>query len=284
MTGSPSPVGVVVLTRGRRDRVLETLDRLAELPEQPEIVVADNASRDGTPHAIERRHPRVRVLRLRRNLGAGGRNAGVRALDSDLAAFSDDDSWWAQGALAAAGEAFAARGSLGLLQARILVGPEARLDPSCAAMARSPLRGAAGLPGPALLGFVACGAIVRRNAFLDAGGFNIRFGIGGEERLLALDLAASEWELAYVDSIVAHHHPNPGARPGRRARIIRNDLWTVWLRRRLPGAAVATARIAADAARERTPGALVEAVRGLPWVLPRRRPLPRSLDRAAGLV
>jgi GT2 family glycosyltransferase len=284
---SPSnlSVGVIVLTRDRRDRALATLDRLVELPERPQIVIVDNASRDGTARAVARRHPGVRVLSMPRNAGASARNAGVRALDVDLAALCDDDSWWAPGALDRARRAFAARRRLALLQARILVGPDERIDPVCAAMAASPLSAPPGLPGPAVLGFVACGAVFRKAAFLDAGGFNPRFGIGGEEKLLALDLASRDWELAYVDSVVAHHHPDSdGERPGRRALMIRNELWTTWLRERLPGAAAQTARLAAQAIRERSGGAIVEALRGLPWVLAERRALGRSLDRAARRV
>jgi GT2 family glycosyltransferase len=277
-------VGVVVLTRDRRDGVLATLDRLVELPERPEIVVVDDNSGDGTARAVARRHPDVRVVCMRRSGGASGRNAGVRALDTDLAALSDDDSWWAPGALSRACDVFAARSSLGLLQARILVGPDENMDPVCSAMAASPLAARPGLPGPAILGFVACGAVVRRTAFLDAGGFNPRFGIGGEERLLALDMATGGWELAYVDSVVAHHHPDAdAARPGRRARTLRNDLWTTWLRRRLPGAAVDTVRLAAGAPGTCGP-ALLDALRGLPWVLAERSPLPPALDRAARRV
>ena len=35
------------------------------------------------------------------------------------------------------------------------------------------------LPGPRVLGFVACGAVVRRSPFLAAGGFSSKLGIGG---------------------------------------------------------------------------------------------------------
>src|SRR3712207_8738424 len=41
------------------------------------------------------------------------------------------------------------------------------LDPTCVAMARSPLDVGTSLPGPAVLGFVACGAVVRRDAYLE---------------------------------------------------------------------------------------------------------------------
>jgi hypothetical protein len=49
------------------------------------------------------------------------------------------------------------------------------------------------LPGPPVLGFIACGGIVRRAAFLEVGGFNSRLGVGGEEELLAVDLTARGW-------------------------------------------------------------------------------------------
>ena len=278
-------VGVVVVTRDRCDRVLATLDRLAGLPERPELIVVDNGSGDGTPRAVRRRHPRATVLSLSENAGSSARNAGARALSTELVAFSDDDSWWAPGSLSKAGETFALRPSLGLLQARILVGPKRRPDPICAEMSRSPLPVPAGLPGPAILGFIACGAVVRRRAFLGVGGFHSRFGVGGEETLLAFDMAAAGWELAYVDSVVAHHHPDAGGvRPGRPALEVRNELWTSWLRRRLPAAGAASLRVAAETIRRRDPRGLVQAVRGLPWVLRERQPLPPGLDRAAGRI
>jgi GT2 family glycosyltransferase len=285
VAGGVSVPGVVVATRNRRDRVLATLDRMAELPERPEVVVVDNASRDGTPHAVARRHPHVRVVRLARNYGASARNVGVRALRTELVAVNDDDSWWAPDALRRAAAVFERRPWLGAVQARVLVGDDGRLDPVCAAMAESPLPAFDGLPGPAVLGFIACGVIFRRAAFLNAGGFHPRLGVGGEETLLAFDLASYGWQRAYVDSVVVHHHPDAGAdRPGRRAQQLRNELWTAWLRRRLAGAAGTTLRVAARAARDRQLGVLAEAAKGLPWVLAERRPLSRSLDRAAGLV
>jgi GT2 family glycosyltransferase len=275
-------VGVVLATRDRRARTLATLDRLAELPERPPIAVVDNGSSDGTPDAVARRHPEVRVVELGRNAGAAGRTAGVRALNTPLVAFSDDDSWWEPGALERAARVFAEHAALGLLQARILVGAEGRLDPTCAAMARSRVPAPPGLPGPALLGFVACGAVVRRVPFLALGGFHPRLGVGGEEELLALDLAAAGWQLAYVESVVARHHPEPEAgRSGREDAELRNSLWIAWMRRRAVVALGRSARLLGAALRERRPGTLVEAVGGLPWVLRERRAVPARVERAA---
>jgi GT2 family glycosyltransferase len=270
-----------MVTRDRRRRALATLDRLAELPERPPTVVVDNGSSDGTPAAIARRHPGVRVIELARNAGSAARTLGVRALDTPLVAFSDDDSWWEPGALARAEGAFADHPRLALVQGRILVGADRRLDPVCEAMRHSAVPARAGLPGPAVLGFLACGAVVRRTAFLSVGGFHPRFGVGGEEELLALDLAAGGWELAYLDALVAHHHPQlTDGRAGRPDTQLRNALWVAWLRRRPAGALATTTRLAATALRERRLGGLAAAARGLPWVVRERRPVPPSVERA----
>src|ERR687898_704366 len=163
-----------------------------------------------------------------------------------------------------------------------LVDPEERLDPVCREMAHSPLGRADDLPGPSVLGFIACGAVVRRSAFLEVGGFDARLGVGGEEELLSVDLAAGGWGLAYVDEVVAYHHPSPSRDPSGRHRVqVRNALWSAWLRRPLGGAARQTAQLAALALHQRgASSGLLLAVLGLPWVLRERRPVPRELEAA----
>jgi GT2 family glycosyltransferase len=278
-------VGVAIVTRNRRQQLLETLARLQALPERPPVVVADNGSGDGTGAAVRAGFPAVELVELGANHGSAARTEAARRLASPLVAFSDDDSWWADGALERAAELFDVHPRLGLIAARVLVGPARRLDPTCAAMAASPLPAAPGVPGTAVLGFVACGAIVRREALLACGGFERHYGIGGEEQLLALDLAAAGWQLQYVEQIVALHRPQRGERPGRDAHVLRNDLWSTWLRRpaaRIPGATART--LARSGARARTLRGAAAALRGLPWILRARRPLPAAVERSVRLL
>jgi GT2 family glycosyltransferase len=282
MPPSPSRVAVVIATRNRGPELLGTLTRLLALSEQPPIVVVDNGSTDGTAELVRAHHPDVQVVGLRRNRGAAARTVGARLVDCPYVAFSDDDSWWAPGALARATELLDRHPRLAVLAARVLLGPGRRLDPVCQEMADSPLQPADDLPGPPLLGFIACGAVVRRDAFLEVGGFDARLGVGGEEELLALDLAARGWGLAYVDEVVAHHYPSPSRDPADRRRLlVRNALWSAWLRRPLGGAARQTAHLAALAVHQpgAWPGVLL-AMGGLPWVLRERRPVPRDLEAA----
>jgi N-acetylglucosaminyl-diphospho-decaprenol L-rhamnosyltransferase len=282
----PACVGVAIVTRNRRRQLLETLARHQALPERPPIVVADNGSVDGTAAAVREEFPSVELLELGANHGSAARTEAARRLASPLVAFSDDDSWWEAGALERAARLFDVHPRLGLIAARVLVGPERRLDPTCAAMAASPLPAAPGVPGAAVLGFVACGAIVRRDALLACGGFDRRYGIGGEERLLALDLAAAGWQLQYVEQIVAVHRPHAnGYRPGRDAHVLRNDLWSTWLRRPAARVPFETARaLARSGARGDTLRGAAAALRGLPWVVRARRPLPAAVERSVRLL
>jgi GT2 family glycosyltransferase len=260
---------VVVASRNRRAELLATLPR-HEAP----VVLVDNASTDGTAEAVRAAHPGVTVLTLDRNRGAEARTLGTARADTHFVAFADDDSWWAPGDLARAVAIMRDHPRLALLNARILVGPDEVPDPVCAEMADSPLGTAPDLPGPSLLGFVACGTLVRREAFEAVGGFDPVVRFPGEEERLALDLATAGWGLAYVDGVTVHHHPSVRRDlPGRRqAGIWRGRLLTALMR--LPARDVA--RLFAAALRSGRPGreGLLRALPDTPAALRRRRPIP----------
>jgi GT2 family glycosyltransferase len=274
-------VSVVVITRSRVHELARTLDRLEREAGAAEIIVVDNGSTDGTAAMVGHRHPGVRLIRSEVNLGAAGRNLGVLAARSPYVAFADDDSHWARGALRHAADLLDRHPRLGLVAARLLVGEGLELDPTCLDMMESPLPAGGSLPGPPVLGFLACAAVVRADAHRAAGGFATPLGVGGEEELLAIDLVERGWELVYVDSVVAHHHPSPVRDPAERRRVlVRNRLWTLWLRRPLRVAWRASVDLlrATDGVTARR--ALLEAARGLPWVVTaRRRVSPRTEAR-----
>ncbi|MDI6104906.1 glycosyltransferase [Actinoplanes sp. NEAU-A12] len=267
-----SRVTVVVATRDRGDRLAETI------PEhRAHVILVDNASTDGSPEAIREAFPAVEVVRLAENRGAAARNEGVRRAATPYVAFADDDSYWTEGSLARAAALFDAHPRLGLLTARVLVGPSGRPDPISAAQAAAPLGAPPGAPGPSVLGFLSCAVVVRRSAFLDVGGFEPRLFVYGEEALLAMDLAAAGWWLCYDPSLVVRHFPLPAGRNrAARQRIeARNRLLTALLRRP-PGVIAGTL---ASSFRE-SPPALWDVARSLPWALRHRHPLPAEVEAA----
>lgn len=94
---APSVAVVVPAWNGRRwiDRCLDSL-RATTHPLLATFVV-DNGSRDGTADRVAARHPRVVLIRHRRNLGfAEGANVGIRAAlerGAEFVAVLNQDTW-----------------------------------------------------------------------------------------------------------------------------------------------------------------------------------------------
>jgi GT2 family glycosyltransferase len=268
--------------------VVMTLDRWTDLERslphhEGPVILVDNGSTDGTPALVRERFPTVEVVELGHNLGAVARNVGVTRARTPYVAFADDDSWWAPGALHQAADLLDEHERLAVLAARVLVGPDERPDPVCELMRTSPLALAEDLPGPSVLGFLACAAVVRRDAFLAAGGFDDVVFFMGEEERLALDLASAGWGLAYVDRVVAHHHPSPVRDPSaRRARAARNRLLVALLRRPWPvvlRSVVRELRAGPDGRR-----AVLDALVAAPRGLARRHVVPAEVEAARRLL
>ncbi|WP_432511537.1 glycosyltransferase family 2 protein [Kineococcus sp. SYSU DK001] len=272
-----------MITWQRREEALLAVERLLALPERPRVIVLDNASTDGTADALRAAHPRgtadgdrLDVVVLPENQGAVARNTGVATARTPYVAFCDDDTWWDPGSLARAADVLDADPRVAVLTARIVVEPGGVEDGIVTELRESPVRGAPGLPGPALGSFLAGASVVRRSAFLAVGGFSRRLWLGGEEELLAADLAAAGWELCYLEDLQIHHQASVLRESTRRRRDgIRNTLWFTWLRRPLPAAARRTRDVVRSLPADRTSAlGVLDAVAGLPWVLRERRVLP----------
>ncbi|GAB3027132.1 glycosyltransferase family 2 protein [Spirosoma pulveris] len=229
---SVKDITIVIITRNRVETLLQTLGKLAALPQNPPIIVVDNASTDGTHDRVKATYPMVTVLSLGQNKWCAARNDGVKLAQTSLIAFCDDDSFWQPPALGRAAAYFSKYLHLGVLAGKILIGDQEEVDSVCDAMQHSPIMDPRPLPGPAVLGFVCCAAVVRKEAYLSIGGFDSRFAIAGEERMFSVDMRTHGWSLAYADDMVAHHYPSKLRNLAQRTQhITRDTLWYYWLRR-----------------------------------------------------
>ena len=273
-------VTVVVMTHNRRDELARSLGRLAALPERPPVIVVDNGSADGTAAMVRRRYPGMQLIAARRNLGAVARNLAVRRVTTPYVAFCDDDTWWEPGSIARAADVLDAHPDVAVVTARIVVEPGGTDDPIVPELAGSPVPGRPGLPGPALMSFLAGASVLRTGPFRAAGGFSPRLWLGGEEELLAADLVSSGHVLCYLADAVVHHQASRLRDPTRRRWLgIRNTLWFTWLRRPPAAALRRTAELARAVPPDRTSAvAFGAAMAGLPWVVRERRPVPPHVE------
>jgi GT2 family glycosyltransferase len=281
-----SRVAVVVITHNRRAELARTLGHLAALPEKPALIVVDNGSDDGSAAYVRWQHPDVALIAARRNLGAVGRNVALRQVTTPYVAFCDDDTWWEPGSLALAADALDAHPDVAAVTARIVVEPSGEDDPIVPELAHSPVVGRPGLPGPALLSIMAGASVLRADAFRAAGGFSPRLWLGGEEELLCTDLVTAGHWLCYLPGATVHHQASP-ARDATLRRLlgIRNTLWFTWLRRPPRSALRRTVELACTVPRDAASArAFLAALRGLPWVLRERRPVPPEVEAQIQLL
>ena len=287
---SAARTSFVIASRNRAAELATTITRLLNTTCSP-IICVDNGSEDDSVAVVRRfatrSDGRVLAMELKSNRGVMARNVGVAAARTPNVAFCDDDSWWAPGSVEKAEAIFDRHPTVGLLAARTVVMPQRRDDPMTTELANSVLGRRADLPGPSILGFMTCAAIVRRSAFLAAGGFSDLLHFYGEEQLLAVDLAALGWDLCYCPELTAYHQPSAvrGTSSARQARELRNAVLTTWLRRPMWSCLKATGQLLWAAARDGAHARnAAEAFARLPTVANLRRPLPDDVEHALTLL
>jgi len=112
----------IVVAHDVRDEVLQCVDALAEHRGalDLQVIVVDNASRDGTGDAVRRRHPDAEVLRVGHNAGMVARNAGLERARGRLRMFIDSDATVTEGALETLARVFDEHPTVGLAGPRLV--------------------------------------------------------------------------------------------------------------------------------------------------------------------
>lgn len=209
-------IAYILPTRNRPLILLHTLAALGSLPRHnAQVVVIDNAS--APPPAIPTRLSNgilVEVIRLRTNAGAAARNAGVMVSDPgcEWVVMLDDDS--TPVGLGHLDALASARNSVAVVAAEIWLSDAdgTRLQ-----------RESGGLPEV----FIGCGVAIRREAFLEARGYDHTFGYYAEEYDLAAKLLRSGMRIAMDRRFqVAHRKVTCGRDMNLIVeRLVRNNGW-----------------------------------------------------------
>ena len=95
-------VAIIIVSHNTRKELENCLKSLHDHPPSAthEIVVVDNASRDGSVEAVRLRWPDVRVIALNSNVGfASGNNVGIRHTQSELVLLLNSDTIVPSGAI-----------------------------------------------------------------------------------------------------------------------------------------------------------------------------------------
>lgn len=233
-------VSVIVVNYNGRHWLERCLVAIREqLTAGDEIILVDNGSTDGSVELVRERISGVRVLVLPRNFGfAGGNNAGARVATGAYLVFLNNDTIPQAGWLKALREPLDGDQAIGLATSRIVY----LHDPSVIDSAGDGYLRAGGafkrfhgqdfaLANESGDVFGACGAacIVRRDLFVELGGFDEDFFMVYEDVDFSYRAKLLGHRCAYVAEAVVHHAGSATLRRSSEAAVFygqRNLEWT----------------------------------------------------------
>jgi GT2 family glycosyltransferase len=220
-------VSYVLLTRNRRDDVVENLESLAKqrYPEI-EVVLVVNASEDDTASVVRSRFPHVRVIESKTNTGVtGGRNLGMRAARGDILIIVDDDAVLKDPlATSRVVAEFEKNEKLGVLafQERSYFNPEVILHWDFPG--RVPEQDAT--QAFETYFFVGVGHAIRASALQKTGLYPEQYFYSTEEKDLAFRMLDRGFEIWYTPRVQVFHKVSPTSRDYNRGyHELRNHIW-----------------------------------------------------------
>jgi GT2 family glycosyltransferase len=200
-------VSFVISTYNRRDVLLATLARMRQCGlsrDAFEIMVVDNASRDGTASAVAADFPEVRLFALPENRGSCAKNVALERAGGRYVVFLDDDSYPMSGSIARMIHHFDSDPTLGAAAFTVTLPDGSR---ECSAY-------------PDV--FIGCGTGFRRSALLQVGALPEDFFMQAEEYDLSFRLLDAGWDVRTFDDLHVTHLKTPNAR--RSWRTMRLDV------------------------------------------------------------
>jgi GT2 family glycosyltransferase len=246
------PVSVIVVNLDGRAHLETCLGSLAEADYPAgglEVIVFDNGSTDGSREMVQRLHPRVRLITHPTNLGfAQPNNLAARAAGGEYLALLNNDvrvpSGWLKRMVAPLRDPGHRAAGVACTAGRILNWDGDRHDFDGAGLSFCghgisvhlgwPLAAARPIPHPAPTLF-ACGAsmVIRRDVFLDVGGFDEEYFAYYEDVDLGWRLwSAGHQVLLVPEAVTFHRHHGTAAAvlpPGEHLYLLeRNALRTLY--------------------------------------------------------
>jgi hypothetical protein len=193
----------VITTWNRRDDLRRTLlDLSGQDYPNLEIIVVDNASKDGTSRLVKEEFRDVKLIRLEKNMGIEGTNIGMREARGEYIVLLDNDSSPKEDAIKRMVDLFLEDPKIGIVAFEIH-GEE--------------YRGSLSPPSsPSLVyGFSGGGAGIRGSVLKEVGGFPGEYFLYLCEQDLSIRVLNAGYKIVHCPDIVAYHRTSSISRRER---------------------------------------------------------------------
>jgi GT2 family glycosyltransferase len=224
-------VSVVLLSWNRKQEIVQTLEDLdRQTYKNIEIIVVDQGSDDGTPDEIERKFPRVKLIRLHKNVGIpGGRNIGMANAKGEVVVILDNDASLNESGIEKAVRRFQEEKKLGIIAFKILVDRTRELDLSTWVFQKSKIPDAD--KEFYTYTYCGCGHAIKREVFEKVGYYWDELFFSWEEMELSLRILDHGFDILYMPDVEVYHRISPENRTFNCAHEclrLRNSLWVLW--------------------------------------------------------
>lgn len=220
---------VLITTKNRREELRRALESVRAQTIEPDVLVIDDGSTDGTAEMILGEFPEVRLHRSERSLGlVVQRNTGMRLARGRVVVSVDDDAV--------------------LSSPRIVEQTLGDFDDPCVGAVaipcveggrEPPFRRPTGTGVAVVSEFTGGSCAIRRDVFAQVGGFRESVFHQGEERDFCVRLLAAGWVVRLGRAEPIHHYPSPH-RDLRRMDVYgsRNTILYAWHNEPFPSALI----------------------------------------------
>ena len=218
-------ISVVILSYNRCSEVLITINKLKELqanlPFNLEIIVVDNASVDDTSKAVKQNHPDIILVTKEKNNGIAGWNEGFKVATGKYLLVLDDDSCIESG-LPEAITFLENNTATGILALNI-VDQQLKGDPDLDMEE-------AWKDKENIVGFIGCGAIIRKELYDKIGGYSEWIYLYTHEFDYSIRCLDAGYRVQFFEQGVVVHRTSVINRSKKRMRIFaaRNEMAIIY--------------------------------------------------------
>ena len=202
-------VTVNILSYNRKDELRTTLLKVFDQDyKNIEVIVVDNASTDGSPEMVENEFPAVKLIKLRKNIGIAGWNEGFKLAEGEYVLVLDDDSFPEVGTIMGGLLDFSSDKKLGVVGFKIF-------NHALNIFENDELKFTD--EKKYVLGFIGCGAILKKDLFFRVNGFNEHIFLFHHEYEYSARLTDLGYKILIDPRYLVHHQVD---RPGVKTNIL----------------------------------------------------------------